>query len=175
MFICFFLNFEIQSVTRAFNRFVNYVLKGFFGTAFLVMVLPPLFLMCSLLSVFLAVTSPIYVSTFSALVHLLAFTCFDFEGMLKCIRRHNLSNKILSRSFSYALSLYLNICRCKSTDGNHMECTNQYLVGRCTAANMCSCSSLHRVSYWGISNRHWCLYSQRPSRRLGCSSFSGIL
>ena len=89
-----YMFFLIQSVTRAFNRFVNYVLKGFFGTAFLVMVLPPLFLMCSLLSVFLAVTSPIYVSTFSALVHMLAFTCFDFEGMLKCIRRHNLSNKI---------------------------------------------------------------------------------
>ena len=81
MFTCLF-HIQIQSVTRAFNRFVNYVLKGFFGTAFLVMVLPPLFLICSLLSVFLAVTSPIYVSTFSALVHLLAFTCFDFEGML---------------------------------------------------------------------------------------------
>ena len=81
MFKCLF-HIQIQSVTRAFNRFVNYVLKGFFGTAFLVMVLPPLFLICSLLSVFLAVTSPIYVSTFSALVHLLAFTCFDFEGTL---------------------------------------------------------------------------------------------
>ena len=90
----------LQSVTRAFNRFVNYVLKGFFGTSFYVLVLPPLFLFCSLLSVMLAIASPLYVLAFSAVTHLLAFACFDFEGknslykITNCLK-FNVSIKIL--------------------------------------------------------------------------------
>jgi hypothetical protein len=69
-----------KSLTRQIHRFVNYFLKGFFGTAFIVTCLPLSMFLISTLSLVLALTAPIYIWVGSAIIHFLAFLFCDFEG-----------------------------------------------------------------------------------------------
>lgn len=68
-----------KSMSRHFHRFVNYVLKGFFGTTLIVTVLPVAMIVVSITSIFMALTAPIYIWIGSLIVHLLAFFFYDFE------------------------------------------------------------------------------------------------
>lgn len=68
-----------KSVTRCLHIFVNYVLKGALGTAFLSLVLPPLIVACSFVSLLLALTSPVTVWGCSAVLHVLGCLFYDFE------------------------------------------------------------------------------------------------
>ena len=69
-----------KSVMRYWNLFVNYVLKGTFGTLFYTLILPPIILAISTVSLALAITAPIYIWPLSICIHSLAFLFFDFEG-----------------------------------------------------------------------------------------------
>ncbi len=69
-----------KSMTRHFHRFVHYVLKGLFGSLFIVIALPLLMAFVSTFSIILALLSPIYIWIGSAIVHLVGFLFYDFES-----------------------------------------------------------------------------------------------
>ena len=69
-----------RTVIRHFNRFVNYVIKGFFGSSFILLVLPVAIVSVSLTSLLLAATAPLWLVGASIVGHIFAaFTC-DFDG-----------------------------------------------------------------------------------------------
>ena len=69
-----------KTISRFFNRFVNYLLKGFVGTLFILLVFPITMLFLSLASLAAAVTAPVWVVAGSVLVHLFCVFILDFDG-----------------------------------------------------------------------------------------------
>jgi hypothetical protein len=68
-------------VSRHINVFVNYVLKGALGTLACLVVLPATFVLCSTLSVLMALTAFLWVPMGSALIHLVFLLFYDFDGI----------------------------------------------------------------------------------------------
>jgi len=68
-----------KTLLRHFNRFVNYVLKGFLGSLILIFIFPVLCVLISGLSLTLAVLGPVLVPSFSLVLHILGAVLFDFE------------------------------------------------------------------------------------------------
>ena len=69
-----------KDITRHIHKFVNYVIKGFGGTALILAFLPISMVLVSSFSLCLALLSPIYIWVGSAALHFLAFLFCDFEG-----------------------------------------------------------------------------------------------
>lgn len=72
-----------KSMTRYLHCFVNYFVKGFLTSVAITLLLPIAILVCSSLSIILAITAPLYVWIGSAIGHLLAFLFWDFDGHSK--------------------------------------------------------------------------------------------
>ena len=69
-----------KTISRGFNRFINYVVKGVGGTFLVLFVLPPVYIAASIASLFLAITSPVWVPFGSAFIHIFAILFCDFYG-----------------------------------------------------------------------------------------------
>ncbi|XP_005097291.1 uncharacterized protein LOC101859401 [Aplysia californica] len=69
-----------KSLTRHFNRFWNFVVKGALGSTLVVLVFPVLCLGVSTLSLIAAVLSPVWVPVGTLLAHLLFFLIFDLDN-----------------------------------------------------------------------------------------------
>ena len=70
-----------KDISRHFHRFVNYILKGACGTALILLCLPPIMILVSLGSIFLALWTPLLIWGGSAFIHALAFFFYDIECM----------------------------------------------------------------------------------------------
>ena len=73
-----------KTISRMFNRFVNWFLKGFVGTAFIVLVFPTAMFLISLFSLAAAVTAPLWVVAGSVLIHVISALILDFDGPSHC-------------------------------------------------------------------------------------------
>ncbi|KAL4240910.1 hypothetical protein ACF0H5_001692 [Mactra antiquata] len=69
-----------KSLTRHFNRFWNYVMKGFFGSVLLITVFPVLCLVVSTLSIVSAVAAPLWIPVISLLFHVFCILIYDFDA-----------------------------------------------------------------------------------------------
>jgi hypothetical protein len=69
-----------KSATRALNRFVNFVIKGFFGTLLIGVGFSTAMITLSTLSICLALTTPIWVVLGSLLLHFLQAVILDIDG-----------------------------------------------------------------------------------------------
>ncbi|CAI9722776.1 Hypothetical predicted protein [Octopus vulgaris] len=68
-----------KSFTRHLNRFWNFVLKGGFGSFLLVLVFPLLCIVTSGLSVFMALTAPVWMPVVTLLAHIGFFLVYDID------------------------------------------------------------------------------------------------
>jgi len=68
-----------KALLRHFNRFSNYVVKGFIGTLITIIFLPILCILVSGGSLVLALLGPVIVPVFSLVAHLLGIVLYDFE------------------------------------------------------------------------------------------------
>lgn len=69
-----------KGFTRNMNRIWNYFFKGFLGTILLVVGFPIICLVTTILSIFLAVTSPIWVPVFTTVFHLYMILVYDLDS-----------------------------------------------------------------------------------------------
>ena len=69
-----------KTISRIINRFVNYFLKGFVGTAFIILVFPTSMLLIIFFSLAVAVTAPVWVVAGSVLIHVISAVILDFDG-----------------------------------------------------------------------------------------------
>ncbi|KAM7363338.1 uncharacterized protein ACRADG_000286 isoform 1-T1 [Cochliomyia hominivorax] len=69
-----------KGFTRNLNRVYNYFVKGFLGTVVILFAFPLLCLACSLLSIMLAITAPLWIPVFTILLHVYMILIYDLDS-----------------------------------------------------------------------------------------------
>ncbi|KAI8129847.1 hypothetical protein CVS40_1285 [Lucilia cuprina] len=77
---CSPVSFIGKGFTRNLNRVWNYFVKGFLGTVVILFAFPLLCLACSLLSILLALTAPLWIPVFTILLHVYMILIYDLDS-----------------------------------------------------------------------------------------------
>lgn len=85
-----FLGFIGKGMTRAVNRIWNYFFKGFICTTAIVLIFPILCVAVSLVSIFFALTTPIWIPFSMVLLHLYMMFAYDLDSPTELRNRYSI-------------------------------------------------------------------------------------